>query len=166
MSIRTRTLRAQPDSHGRVATVSQPRPGARAARHTRLASVPSTADALDLLLEEIRPGRAEFSTHTRVMGRDAGAVFDGGPYATLLDFALGAAVTSSLEVGSRYRVLELRMANVGSREPSEGVVRAVADVLQPGHRRMWACGRVSDSSGVLLAVGSLAVVVEEGDSEH
>ena len=166
MSIRTRTLRAQPDSHGRVATASQPRPGARAARHTRLASVPSTADALDLLLEEIRPGHAVFSTHTRAMGRDAGAVFDGGPCATLLDFALGAAVTSSLEAGSRYRVLELRMASVGSREPSEGVVRAVADVLQPGHRRVWACGRVSDSSGALLAVGSLAVVVEDGDREH
>ena len=89
-----------------------------------------------------------------------------GPCATLLDFALGAAVTSSLEAGSRYRVLELRMASVGSREPSEGVVRAVADVLQPGHRRVWACGRVSDSSGALLAVGSLAVVVEDGDRDH
>ena len=45
-------------------------------------------------------------------------------------------------------------------------MRAAADVLHPGRRGVWACGRVSDSSGALLAVGSLVVVVEDGDREH
>jgi acyl-coenzyme A thioesterase PaaI-like protein len=147
---------------GQEAPFWQPRPGGDAVRHTRLASVPGTADDLDLLLEEISPGHAVFSTHTRVMGRDPGTLVNGGPCSTLLDFALGAAVSSVLEAGASYRILEFRMVNVGSGRPTEGVVRAVANVLHPGRRGLWAGGRVLDLNGSLLAVGSLIALVEGG----
>ena len=143
----------------------QPRPGDRARRHTRLASVPGTSDDLDFLIEEVSPGHVVLSTHTRVMGRARGSLTNGGPCSTLLNLTLDAAVNSVLEAGSRYRILEFRMTNVGSGEHSEGVVRAVANVLHPGPRGVLAGGRVLDSSGALLAVGSLVAVVEDDSHE-
>ena len=142
-----------------------PRPIDQAPRHTRLASVPGTADDLDLLLEEISPGHAVVSTHTRVMGSCRGSLTNGGPCSTLLDIALGAAVTSVLESGSRYRILEFRMVNVGSGRHFEGVMRAVANVLHPGARGVLAGGRVYDPDGTLLAVGSLIALIEDHDRE-
>jgi len=100
------------------------------------------------------------------MGRASGSLVNGGPCSTLLDFALGAAVTSGLPVGSTYRVLEFRVVNVSTRGRPEGVVRAVAHLLHPGVRGLWAGGRVYDGDGTLLAVGSLIAVVERGDRDQ
>ena len=138
----------------------QPRVSAQARRRRRLAAVPGTAD-LDLLMEEISPGHAVFSTHARVMGTDPGNLINGGPCSTLLDFALGAAVQSNLGAGKGYRILEFRMVNVAPRQQYEGVMRAVGNVLHAGSRGVWAGGRVSDANGTMLAVGSLIAVVEE-----
>ena len=138
----------------------QPRVSERARRHRRLAAVPGAAD-LDLLMEEISPGHAVFSTHARVMGRDPGTLFNGGPCSTLLDFALSAAVQSKLSAGTGYRILEFRMVNVAPHQQYDGVLRAVGNVLHAGPRGVWAGGRVFDSNGAMLAVGSLIAVVEE-----
>jgi acyl-coenzyme A thioesterase PaaI-like protein len=143
----------------------QPRPSARARRHTHLASVPGTAGDLDLLLEEISPGHAVFSTHGRIMGRNPGALTNGGLSSTLLDFALSAAVQSHLEAGSNYRILEFKMSNVSPQRHFDGVVSAVANVLQAGSRRVWAGARVLDAGGSVLAVGSLVAAVENDDSD-
>jgi acyl-coenzyme A thioesterase PaaI-like protein len=141
------------------ATFWQPRVTAQARRHRRLAAVPGPAE-LDLLMEEISPGHAVFSTHARVMGRDPGNLVNGGPCSTLLDFALSAAVQSNLSVGAGYRILEFRMVNVAPRRQYDGVMRAVGNVLHAGSRGVWAGGRVFDSDGAMLAVGSLIALVE------
>jgi len=138
----------------------QPQVNERARRQRRLASVPGTAD-LDLLMEEISPGHAVFSTHARVMGNDPGALVNGGPCSTLLDFALSAAVQSNLDAGAGYRILEFRMVNLHPHQQYEGVLRAVGNVLHAGCRGVWAGGRVFDSNGAMLAVGSLVAVVDE-----
>lgn len=138
----------------------QPRVTAQARRQRRLASVPGTAD-LDLLMEEISPGHAVFSTHARVMGRDPGTLANGGPCSTLLDFALSAAVQSNLGAGTSYRILEFRMINVAPRRQYDGVMRAVGNVLHAGSRGVCAGGRVFDSNGAMLAVGSLIALIEE-----
>ena len=141
----------------------QPRVSERARRHRRLAAVPGTAD-LDLLMEEISPGHAVFSTHARVMGRDPGTLVNGGPCSTLLDFALSAAVQSNLSAGTGYRILEFRMVNVAPHHQYDGVLRAVGNVLHAGPRGVWAGGRVFDSNGAMLAVGSLIAIVDEDKS--
>lgn len=138
----------------------QPQMSDRARRHRRLAAVPGTVD-VDLLMEEVSPGHAVFSTHARVMGNDRGALVNGGPCSTLLDFALSAAVQSNLSAGSGYRILEFRMINVAPRQQYDGIMRAVGNVLHSSARGVWAGGRVFDANGALLAVGSLIAVVDE-----
>ena len=115
-------------------------------------------------MEEISPGHAVFSTHARVMGRDPGTLVNGGPCSTLLDFALSAAVQSNLSAGTGYRILEFRMVNVAPHHQYDGVLRAVGNVLHAGPRGVWAGGRVFDSNGAMLAVGSLIAIVDEDKS--
>ena len=78
--------------------------------------------------------------------------------------ALSAAVQSNLNAGTGYRILEFRMVNVAPRQHYQGVMRAVGNVLHAGSRGVWAGGRVFDSNGAMLAVGSLIAVVEEDQS--
>lgn len=94
------------------------------------------------------------------MGGDPGTLVNGGPCSTLLDFALSAAVQSNLGAGTGYRILEFRMVNVAPRRQYDGVMRAVGNVLHAGSRGVWAGGRVFDSDGAMLAVGSLIALVE------
>lgn len=130
---------------------------AKPARCTLLASE-SARGPLDLLLEEISPGHAEFSTESSLPGPgDAGS---DGSWSTLLDLTLGAAVQSMLPIGGGYRVIGLQTSAMPSARNSGDLTRAIADVVRAGGRVVTARGRLLDAGGALLATASLVALAD------
>ncbi len=119
----------------------------------RLAPTPRPDD-LDLLLEEVSPGRAVFSTHVR---RARGGLAD-HPGVTLAEFALAAAIQSKLPAGAAFTVVELSLG-IEAEVPARGLLRATAHARTVGRRRVLAEATVSGRGGdVALRASMLARV--------
>lgn len=78
----------------------------------------------------------------------------GGSLATLLDSVMGCAVHSTLPVGRGYTTLEFKMNFLRAANARSGVLTAVGQVVHGGRRQAVAEGRLSDSSGRLVATAS------------
>jgi uncharacterized protein (TIGR00369 family) len=78
----------------------------------------------------------------------------GGFAATLLDSCMGCAVHTTLEAGTGYTTLELKVSLVRPITAGTGLVRAIGQVVHAGRRTATAEGRLLDAHGRLLAHGS------------
>ncbi len=112
-------------------------------------------DDLDLLLEEIGPGRAVFTTHVR---RAHGGLVDHAG-ATLAEFALNAAVQSKLPPGSGFTVVELSLT-IQAEVPARGRLRATAYARAVGRRRVLAETTVSGRGGDVALRASLLAHID------
>jgi uncharacterized protein (TIGR00369 family) len=83
----------------------------------------------------------------------------GGLSATLLDSCMGLAVLSKLEKGIGQTTLEFKISLMRPITPETGLIRAEGIVLTCGRRVGTAEGRVTDTSGRLLAHGTTTCLI-------
>lgn len=95
---------------------------------------------------------------TAALLNPAGTVH-GGYTATLLDSCMGLAIQSTLDKGIGSTTLEFKITLVRPITPETGLIRAKGTVLNVGRRVGTAEGRVTDSSGRLLAHGTTTCLV-------
>lgn len=83
----------------------------------------------------------------------------GGLTATLLDSCMGLAIQSTLERGFGSTTLEFKISLVRAITLETGQIRAEGKVLNCGRRVGTAEGRVTDTSGRLLAHGTTTCLI-------
>lgn len=112
---------------------------------------PPIADLMGFRGVEAEPGRAVFELEPGPQHYNPIGSVHGGVAMTLLDSAMGVAVHSLLEPGVRYTTLEVKTNFVRAITSDTGVIRCEGTVLHKGSRIATAEGRITDSSGRLLA---------------
>src|SRR5215470_18517157 len=85
----------------------------------------------------------------------------GGLSATLLDSCMGLAVHSTLEKGLGQTTLEFKISLVRPLTPETGTIRAEGTVVFRGRRVGTAEGRVTDSTGRIIAHGTTTCLIFE-----
>jgi uncharacterized protein (TIGR00369 family) len=85
----------------------------------------------------------------------------GGLTATLLDSCMGLAVQSTLERGLGQTTVEFKISLMKPITPGTGKIRAEGTVLNCGRRVGTAEGRVTDSTGRLLAHDTTTCLIFE-----
>ena len=121
-----------------------------AMRQGELAPPPAVA-MVGLTLEEAEEGRVVFSMiagreHENPMG-----TMHGGMLATLVDTAMGCAVSSTLKADEAFTTLELHMNFVRAVTKDTGRISAVGNVVHRGGRVATVEARVHDDDGNLCA---------------
>ena len=85
----------------------------------------------------------------------------GGYAAILLDSAMGLAVHSALPAGAGYTTLEFKISFIKGMNRDTGPVKSEGRTLSVGRRAATAEGRITDSSGRLLAHATTTCLVFE-----
>ena len=118
--------------------------------------IPASAmiTALGFRLVEIGEGRVVMAARIDDRFNNGIGIIHGGYTASLLDSAMGSAVTSTLPAGRVFTTLEIKVNYVRPLRVDVGTVRCEATVLHVGGRTATAEGRVSDDDGVLYAHGT------------
>ena len=126
----------------------------RAVRDGSLPSAPIQL-LLGFDLVEVEEGRVVFAATPAEQHYNPIGVVHAGLAATMLDSAMGAAVHSTLPLGTGYTTLETKFNLVRAVTGETGEVRAVGKVAHGGRRVATAEGRlVRASDGELLAHGT------------
>lgn len=85
----------------------------------------------------------------------------GGFSATLLDACMGLAVQTTLEQGYGSTSLEFKITFMRPITPESGEIRAEGTILKSGRRIGYAEGKITDSTGTLLAHATTSCMVFE-----
>ena len=120
---------------------------------------PPIAELMGFRGVEAEPGRAVFEMEPRPQHYNPIGSVHGGVAMTLLDSAMGVAVHSLLEPGVRYTTLEVKTNFVRTITADTGVIRCEGTVLHKGSRIATAEGKITDSSGRLLAHGTTTCLI-------
>jgi uncharacterized protein (TIGR00369 family) len=148
---RTRTVTwADPAVHAWRATSG---PGLEILQRVVAGEMPHApmADLLGYRLIEVAEGLAVFTcTPAEYHYNPAGHVH-GGFAATLLDSAMGCAVYTTIDTGSTYTTVEIKVNYLRPVTVATGPVRAVGTLLHRGRKTAMAEGRLEDAAGKLLA---------------
>jgi uncharacterized protein (TIGR00369 family) len=115
------------------------------------ASPPPAAAVLGLVLDELERGRTVFSVVVDELHENPMGTMHGGIVATLVDTAMGCAVSSTLPADAGFTTLELSTNFVRAITQSTGRVRAEGRVVHGGGRVVTTEARVFDDSGTLYA---------------
>lgn len=102
-------------------------------------------------LVEVSAGRAVFSCTPAEFHYNPAGHVHGGFAATVLDSAMGCAVYSTVELGSTYTTVEIKVNYLKPITVDTGPVRGIGTVLHRGRRTAMAEGRLEDAGGRLLA---------------
>jgi len=123
-------------------------------------------DLLGFHLVESSEGRTVFALVPEERHYNPIGVVHGGVAATLLDSAMGAAVHTTLPLGSAYSTLETKFNLVRAIMPDAGEVVAEGRVVHRGRRVATAEGTVKRAGdGKLLAHGtSTCMILPTGDA--
>ncbi|MEN9798496.1 MAG: hypothetical protein RL653_2192 [Pseudomonadota bacterium] len=123
---------------------------------------PGMGRALGMRLAEARSGRVVLEgLPSEAYDNVIGSVH-GGFAATLLDFACGYAVMSSLAPGQGFSTIELKVSYLRPLLAGTGQVRAVGTLVKPGRRVAFSEGVLTDASGTVYATASSSLLVTEG----
>ena len=109
------------------------------------------AQLMDLTLTEVAEGYAVFAATPAEFHYNPAGVAHGGFAATLLDSAMGCAVYATVQAGTHYTTVELKVNLMKAITVKTGVVRGIGRVLHRGRRTAVAEGRLEDAAGALLA---------------
>ena len=93
--------------------------------------------------------------------RNPAGTVHGGLAATLLDSCMGLAIQSTLDRGITQTTVEFKISLVRPITPETGLITAEGIVLNCGRRIKTAEGRITDSSGRLLAHGTTTCLIFE-----
>jgi uncharacterized protein (TIGR00369 family) len=115
------------------------------------ASPPPAVALLGLSLDELERGRTVFSVVAEELHENPMGTMHGGIVATLVDTAMGCAVSSTLPADSGFTTLELSTNFVRAITQSTGRVHAEGRVVHSGGRVVTAEARVYDDADTLYA---------------
>ncbi len=123
---------------------------------------PPIADVLGLRLVEAEPGRAVFEgdpgeQHYNIIG-----TVHAGFSVTLLDSAMGCALTTTLDAGVPWTTLELKSNFTRAITAETGTVRCIGTIVHPGRRVATTEARLEDARGRLLAHATSTILVLPG----
>ena len=108
---------------------------------------------------EAEPGRALFEMEPGPQHYNPIGSVHGGIALTLLDSAMGCAVHTLLGSGEAYTTLEVKTNFVRPIRTETGLIRCEGTVVHRGSRIVTAEGKLTDSSGKLLAHGTTTCLI-------
>jgi len=126
------------------------------------ASPPPAVAILGLSLEELERGRTVFSVVAEEMHENPMGTMHGGVVATLVDTAMGCAVSSTLPADAGFTTLELSTNFVRAITTATGRVHAEGRVVHGGSRVVTTEARVYDDAGTLYAHAKSTCLVLKG----
>jgi uncharacterized protein (TIGR00369 family) len=120
---------------------------------------PPIADVLGLRLVEVEEGRAVFEgdpleQHYNIIG-----TVHAGFTTTLLDSAMGCALTTTLDAGVAWTTLELKANFTRAITVDSGTVRCTGTIVHPGRRVATTEARLEDAGGRLCAHATSTILV-------
>lgn len=119
----------------------------------------SMARAIGYDIVEASHGRAVVTANSSEEHLNPEDTVHGGIAATLLDTCMGLAVRSMLEKGYALTTLEFKITFLRPITKETGLLRAEGTLLTHGRRVGAAEGRLTDSSGRLLAHGTTTCMI-------
>jgi uncharacterized protein (TIGR00369 family) len=120
---------------------------------------PMIGGIMNMLPIAFEPGRFVFQGTPAIEHYNPLGVVHGGFAATMLDSCVGCAVHTMLPAGSGYTTLELKVNYIRAMTDKTGPVRAEGRTLSVGRQAAVAEGRLTDSSGKLLAFATTTCLV-------
>lgn len=117
------------------------------------------AATLGFTLDEVAPGRVQFSVEPGEFHYNPIGSVHGGVYATLLDSATGCAVHTMLPAGVGYTSLDLTVKFLRPITVGTGRVRAIGTVPHLGGRTALAEAQLLDSADRLLATAVSSILL-------
>ncbi|WP_369140276.1 PaaI family thioesterase [Modestobacter versicolor] len=117
------------------------------------------AATLGFTLDEVEPGRVQFSVEPGEFHYNPIGSVHGGVYATLLDSATGCAVHTMLPAGVGYTSLDLTVKFLRAITVGTGRVRALGTVTHLGGRTALAEARLLDGADRLLATAVSSILL-------
>jgi uncharacterized protein (TIGR00369 family) len=115
------------------------------------AAPPPVVAALGLTLEDLERGRTVFSLVADELHENPMGTMHGGVVATLVDTAMGCALSSTLPADASFTTLELSTKYVRAITTGTGRVYAEGRVVHAGGRVATTDARVYDEAGSLYA---------------
>jgi uncharacterized protein (TIGR00369 family) len=112
---------------------------------------PPAVALLDMSLDEVERGRTVFSIVADELFENPMGTMHGGIVATLVDTAMGCAISSTLPADAGFTTLELSTNFVRAITTATGRVHAEGRVIHGGGRVATTEARVYDDSGTLYA---------------
>ena len=112
---------------------------------------PPLGAALDFTIPEVEEGRVVFAADAAEWMMNPLGTVHGGVVATMLDSAVGSAVQTTLEAGTGYTTLELKVNFVRAVSADAGTLLAEGRVIHRGGTIATAEGWLRTESGRLLA---------------
>ncbi len=158
-TVRTRTI-----------TWEDPSPGAQAGRTMsgldylkamQEGKIPSPPIGIlmDMRIVEVTEGRVIFAAQPAEYHYNPLGTVHGGLAATLLDSALGCAIHSTLQAGTGYTTLELKVNYLRPMTRESGMMYCEGKVIHVGGRIATAEGRLTDADGKLYAHGTTTCII-------
>ncbi|SKA32475.1 uncharacterized domain 1-containing protein [Enhydrobacter aerosaccus] len=120
---------------------------------------PPIARTLGFGISEVEAGRVVFGYEPVADHYNPLGSIHGGIAATLLDSVMGFSVHTTLKAGSSYTTVEIKINYVRAMTPNTGKVRAEGKIINVGSRIATAEGRLTDSTGRLLAHGTTTCLI-------
>jgi uncharacterized protein (TIGR00369 family) len=120
---------------------------------------PPISELMGFRLVLAEPGRAVFEMEPGPQHYNPIGSVHGGIALTLLDSAMGCAVHTQLEQGVGYTTLEVKTNFVRPITADTGVIRCEGVVIHQGSRIATAEGKLTDSTGKLLAHGTTTCLI-------
>ena len=126
-----------------------------------LLPAPPIMETLAVSAVEAERGRVVFSLDPAEWHYNPIGSVHGGYAATLLDSAMGLAVHTMLPPGSGYTTLEFKISFIKGMTKDSGTVRSEGRTLSVGRRAATAEGRITDTTGRLLAHATTTCLIFE-----
>jgi uncharacterized protein (TIGR00369 family) len=120
---------------------------------------PPMAVLINCTVADVQPGRVTFTcTPGEEHYNPLGAVH-GGLVCTLLDTVAGCAAHTTLDAGTGYTSIEIKINYLRPVTLQTGTLTAVGAVTKPGKRVIFTDATVSDPRGAVLATASSSMLV-------
>ncbi|HTD50890.1 MAG TPA: PaaI family thioesterase [Acidimicrobiia bacterium] len=123
---------------------------------------PPAAALLGMELDEVQPGRTVFSMLAEEVHENPMGTMHGGIVATLVDTAMGCALSSRLPADAGFTTLELTTNYVRAITQATGRVYAEGTVVHSGGRVATTEARVRDANGTLYAHATSTCLILRG----
>jgi uncharacterized protein (TIGR00369 family) len=120
---------------------------------------PPMSKTLGMSLLEIEHGRVVFGYEPVFDHYNPLGSVHGGIAATLLDSVMGCSIHTTLEAGTGYTTVEIKVNYVRAMTDKTGPVRAEGKVINVGSRIATSEGRLVDGAGKLLAHGTTTCLI-------
>lgn len=120
---------------------------------------PPMAVLTNLSVVEVEPGRVLFTCSPGEEHYNPLGTVHGGLLCTLLDTVLGCAGHTTLDAGTGYTSLEIKVNYLRPVTVRTGVLTATGRVTKPGGRVIFTEGEVRDVAGKVVATASSSLLV-------